>query len=420
LLNRIIVIFGIRYKIFHAKKIEKMKSTFILLSSALLISASAVGQSVVTTGGQKNTIITDGTGAWCPYCSDGLARLEDLSAANPKLIEVAMHNSTPSQGRYDNMENTNSKAWNSNWCVAPLGYPYGTVDCHFFGLGSGGAENNVGLNRGNWAAAVSQAAAFPAKYDLTMKQSYDPATKKITVQLTGKALVALTGKYHLNVWLLEDEVTGTGSGWNQANSENSTPGHKYYQAGTSMPNFKHPHVMRAFFGSQWGDLAQTDPAAGDTITKTFTYTIPATFTPTAGNPGTSVPDLSKMHLVGIVQKMGAGSTTNNKDMDILNSVEAVFLPWATDVQELNNFTGLALFPNPASDLLTIRTNLNTPAATTVTITNTIGQVVFAHQYPQAGSLFAENISLSNVPAGLYLVKIESNGSSVTEKVIVSK
>ena len=90
------------------------------------------------------------------------------------------------------------------------------------------------------------------------------------------------------------------------------------------------------------------------------------------------------------------------------------------VQELNNFTGLTLFPNPANDLLTIRTNLNTPAATTVTITNTIGQVVFAHQYPQAGSLFAENISLSNVPAGLYLVKIESNGSSVTEKVIVSK
>lgn len=398
-----------------------MKSKFILLSSALLLSAASFAQQMVTTGGQKYTFITEGTGAWCPYCSDGIAKMADLTDANPKLIAAATHNSTISYGRYDGMEIADGAAWNSNWCRGPLGYPYGTVDCHFFGLtGIPGQDTVTGLNRDAWSAAISTAGSMPVKYDLTMTHSYDKTTKVLTVVLTGKALAALTGSYNFNVWLTEDDVQSSGTGWDQANAYNSTQGHKYYNAGSPIPNFKHEHVVRQMLGGTWGVAAATNPAANSSVSKTFTFTMPAHFTPTSGNTDNTTPNLSKMHLIGFVQTQTTGSKVNSKNMDILNSVEAVLCPWSTNVATVANFSELNVFPNPATDYITVRGNMNTPTETTLTLTNTVGQVIFSQTYPKAGSLFAENISLNAVSNGVYFLNITNDGNTTSQKIVVNK
>lgn len=399
-----------------------MKSKFIL-ASALLFSLAVNAQQNVSTNGKKYVLVTDGTGAWCPYCSDGISRLDDIVTAEPAVIAVGVHNSTPSVSRFDNMEIPDGAAWNSNWCYnnSGLGYPYGTVDCHYFKLGQTDLDSNsVGMNRGYWASAVSQAKAWAPQYDVQMSHSYNSSNRTISISVTAKALAALTGDYNINVWLIEDDVTGTGSGWSQANAYNGTAGHKYYNAGSPIPNFKHQHVLRAMIGGTWGTSAASNPAANSSVTKTFTYVIPATYTPTAGNPGTSTPDLNKMHLIAFVQKATTGSKVNNKDINIINSVEAKFFPWNTNVQNVSNLADLTVYPNPASDMITVNAHLNTPAETKIVITNTVGQTVFSETYPAGGSYFGANISLANLNNGIHFVTITSNGVSTTEKIVVSK
>lgn len=393
-----------------------MKSKFILLGTALLLSASVYAQPTATTAGKKYALIMDGTGAWCPYCADGLAIMEDnITMAN--AIKVAVHNA--SSGRPDGMEFPEGEAWNNNWCLGPLGYPYGTVDCHFFGYsGNPGQDTVVGLNRGLWVNALNARLAETSQYDLTMSQKWDNATRTITVTLTGKALAALTGSYNFNVLLTEDEVTGSGSGFNQANSENATVGHKYYGKGSPMTSFKHPHVLRAMMGGTWGVSAATNPAANSTVTKTFTYVIPATY---SNSDGSSTPDLTKMHLVAFVQKQGTGSKVNNKGMDILNSVQAPFYAWTTGVNNVaTNFGELEMFPNPANNAVTVKASLNNASDVKISITNTLGQVVFNQVYPKGSTMFNETISLDKMNNGMYYVTVASEGHSTTQKLVVSK
>src|SRR5690606_28913020 len=172
----------------------------------------------------------------------------------------------------DAMENTESEGWNNNWIGGPLGYPFGGVDCHYFNIGpNADYKNQVGLNRGSWETAVTTAEGFSPKFDLVMNHSYDASTRTITVNLTAKALEAMTGDYNFNVWVLEDDVTGAGAGFYQANSENNTPGHKFQGKGSPMTNFKHAHVLRGMMSGLWGVKGATDPALNSSVTKTFTY-----------------------------------------------------------------------------------------------------------------------------------------------------
>lgn len=75
----------------------------------------------------------------------------------------------------------------------------------------------------------------------------------------------------------------------------------------------------------------------------------------------------------------------------------------------NNIKGLAIYPNPASDILNITTPLN--AEKVVTIYDILGKEVLKTKTQQA-------VKVGTLTPGIYLVKVLENGKTATQKVVV--
>lgn len=70
----------------------------------------------------------------------------------------------------------------------------------------------------------------------------------------------------------------------------------------------------------------------------------------------------------------------------------------------------SIFPNPATDLVSIET-LN---ATSINIFNTVGQAVYSNSNPST----VESVDVSTFETGIYIVKIKNNENTTTEKLII--
>lgn len=71
-----------------------------------------------------------------------------------------------------------------------------------------------------------------------------------------------------------------------------------------------------------------------------------------------------------------------------------------------------IFPNPANTILNIETNFDFSENGTITIFDTLGKVVLETK-------LSKTISIAKITAGIYSVKIISNGTSSTQKLVVN-
>ena len=87
---------------------------------------------------------------------------------------------------------------------------------------------------------------------------------------------------------------------------------------------------------------------------------------------------------------------------------------STDVKDHMAETVTNLYPNPASDLITVT---SVPSMTHITVTNYVGQMVYTSKLDKANSV---ELNTSSYQAGVYLVKIDTENSVVTRRVIISR
>jgi hypothetical protein len=167
-------------------------------------------------------------------------------------------------------------------------------------------------------------------------------------------------------------------------------------------------------GGIWGDTAFTNPAVGDSIERSYTYTIPATI-----NGSTCYPKYTKV--IGMIQKYGATTA----DRAIENCIEAkVRLMWktlpSTNVATLEPMQDIQVYPNPASSRIVVKGMLQNPSDVTVAIYNVMGQQVFANEYKAGSSMFGEFIAVDNLSNGVYFVNVTNEGGTVTKQFTVNR
>lgn len=90
-----------------------------------------------------------------------------------------------------------------------------------------------------------------------------------------------------------------------------------------------------------------------------------------------------------------------------------FLAVGLDNPELNK---LEVFPNPVSNILTVRLPEGFKHAELLTIYNTLGKVIMQKDIGSAGNSFAIDVSALN--QGLYLLNINSHSSNISVKLII--
>lgn len=101
---------------------------------------------------------------------------------------------------------------------------------------------------------------------------------------------------------------------------------------------------------------------------------------------------------------------NNSDPNNSQVEVDVMLDVLTGINEIEN-TAVMIYPNPVSDYLNIKTNSK---IVQVQVMNLMGQVI----YNQFVDEMTHSLSLSDLPAGVYIVKVETTEGTVARRISV--
>lgn len=246
------------------------------------------GTSTVPTTFTQKVLLETFTGAGQPQCPDGFVKLDNIVAANSaKAIPVYVHYSDGMEiAQYTTLQTTFANG------MAPQ-FPSGMIN-------RTPSLSMVIFNRTQWQSNFDVAKVKPAKCGLAISSSISGTTASVTVHSGFNE--ALAGNYNLTVYLLENNVSGTGSYYEQRNSYNTVTGHAYYGLGDPITGFKHNYVLRKVASAALGDaIASSNIKVGGEDIKT--YSIPI-------NGYNS----NELYVVAFISKTGTSAT----DREILN------------------------------------------------------------------------------------------------------
>jgi hypothetical protein len=108
----------------------------------------------------------------------------------------------------------------------------------------------------------------------------------------------------------------------------------------------------------------------------------------------------------------------NVCMGVQKRVDFIYTSATTSVANVNDMTSaVSLFPNPANNAVTLKLNAD-PGVYQIQVTNLNGQRVL-EQTLNMGSMNGDlTFSTTQLPAGLYMVKVSGNNGTWTEKLVV--
>jgi hypothetical protein len=202
----------------------------------------------------KHVLIEEATGTWCGYCVDGAVYLKKILEKHSKVIGVALHSG-------DKMQTTNTAIV----CNAMAsGYPSGFVNRTAYG-------GKVGLSRSLWEQKALEQLNDPTSVEIDLATVYDKANRKLKATVNVNYTEQKSGDFRINLYVVENNVTGTGSGWDQSNYYNDVVGHPMYGKGNKIVGYVHNHVVRKMAGGAWGSAGIIpNPAKGN---YSYTYNV---------------------------------------------------------------------------------------------------------------------------------------------------
>jgi hypothetical protein len=265
------------------------KSLLTLLIFAFIIISSAFLQAQV-----KNVLLEQFTGAWCGWCVDGSYVMEQIQEKHPdRVIGVKIHNA-------------DSMAIPEEAIVRPplgiTGFPMGAVDRRSY-------SGSVGLSRNSWEGACESFLQLPPKATVQVAYAIHEDIRQVHATVFCTMLETVNDPVKLNLYVVEDSVSGVGTGWDQSNYLSNRAGYEdnpYYNLPAKIVGYQHMKVVRAMCGGPWGTGDIPVPAVeGQTYSYSFTYDLAENW------------KIKDLHFVGFAQI----DSPNNKE--ILNSAIGV-------------------------------------------------------------------------------------------------
>lgn len=258
------------------------------------------------------------------------------------------------------------------------------------------------------------------RVSVDIQGTYNASTRMINATVNTSFLQTVpSGDYRISLYLVEDSVIGSGSGWDQkcydATFANTYFPGQWNSSTTYISGYPHRHVLRSSLNGTWGSagIIPNTPALNTPYSVSVNYQVPANYNDT------------KISLVAFVAHYAANSTpstTGNGNRWVLNTTEAelhsMFNTAVAPLPELQPI-GLGLFPNPAGDVLTVGISANETIAGEVVLTNMLGETIktIAGKQTFAAGLMQVQTSVRELPAGIYFVILKTEKGIITEKLI---
>ena len=354
--------------------------------------------SILGTTASRRVLVEEFTGAWCGWCPDGALMMQTMETTHPTAVLLSIH-----AGGVDAMKSVIGDSLAATFKPA---YPMAMVDRFQFA-----GQTAVPLNRGGsaWFNRTAEREAVPTPASLTMQVQYDSASRQATVTVNAHYVdYGYPGDARLHVYVVEDRITGTGSGYDQMNyySQNSSyPNHPYFGETNPIRGFVHRHVLRTSLTGIWGDAAALPPAplANETYTRIYSFTVPPVFND------------REVSFIAFLSSMGNGIN----ERSVINATEA---PLREQVAALESPAtasafSLAVYPNPAITTAAITLTLSTRQNVHLSIVDVVGREVMRLLDGEVspGSL---GISIPALPAGIYRIVARTGEKNVSTPYVV--
>lgn len=322
----------------------------------------------------------EATGTWCGWCPRGAVYMDSIHKVKSDAVVIAVHNNDP-------MTETSYDAGIGGFIS---GYPSIVVDRK---------------ETDDPSAAFAQYTLHKPDFgyaDITVSNSLSGMT--LTSEVSCHFAVDLAGSYRLAYVVTEDNVTGTDAGYNQTNYYSSSSqnialngaSHVWQSEPNPVPAAKmeYDFVARVIDNTFTGraNTITSPVTAGSTQSYTFNYTLPAGSIPT---------DFNAIALL-IDQTSGMILNANQSRVNFANNVAST---------ELQNNT--YMYPNPATDRVSVYVQSNKGSNFRVDVVNMLGQVVLS----QTSTAATGNVVLNttDLTAGQYMVRVSNGAEQTTMK-----
>lgn len=159
------------------------------------------------------------------------------------------------------------------------------------------------IHKTQWASSNIVNTCLQKTAKCGLKISSRLSGNDLTFTVTSGFAQQLNGDHRLTVYLVEDSVTNTGSGYNQSNYYNTTTGSPFFNLGNPIVGYVHNEVLRKVL----------TPNRGVRLTTSNTIAAKSSFSMNF-QTNISLYDKSNLYIVAFINKLGTTTTTH----EILN------------------------------------------------------------------------------------------------------
>jgi len=337
---------------------------------------------------ERMIVLEEFTGAWCGWCPRGPITYRDvIHPTYPNVILAALHNG-------DDMVTSEG---NKVVSAFGAGFPTGMIDRRAIG------DYPVALSTNEWMPALNQMDQEFTPAALSIYNYYWPDTYEWKIEVVADFIMDYTGDLRLNCMILEDSVTGTGSGYNQSNYYNDRNEYEELEeAGNPIIGYNHNHVVREFTAGAWGKsgVIPTKAKRGER----YIYSI--IIKPKAHW------DMRQIHLVGLLQAYNSSASAR----PILNATKTE-LHMATGYNLNDIETKISVYPNPVSDYAIIDLGSQVDNNSSLEIISISGQTIIQMDADLIANKQHLQVDMKDWKSGIYFVKAIVNNKPQTIKLI---
>lgn len=373
---------------------------------------------VSKSGVAKKTLIEEFTGSWCGYCPEGAFSLNNIiKQGGGKNIGIAVHGGTTSTSS-DRMIFAKGREIDTAYAS---GYPSFNANRYFF---FEAGNTGISFSRTQLDGYVSDLSLLNTPAAVSIKNfAYDTTTRKATFDFETVFNDNFSGDFRPVVYVVEDSLKGSGSGWDQVNyySDAAYPGVANNSPFPGDPDLDdlpspiqgwyHRHVLRDVVTPVIGDagVIPTTIVANTTYSKNYTVTLAAGVNP------------AQTHIVCAVQNNSASKAYRQ----ILNSEEVKVMTKKANVavNSIDNaiFNTIEINPNPVKDIAKVQFDLKNNVTLNVELFNIAGTKVLNVENGFFNSgIHTVGFDCSNLANGAYVLRTSDNlGNVENVKLVVN-